>query len=64
MTVRVGRQIDRHAGNKCREVGAVVKVETAQEVLIGLAFARVLGDDHAGDELKHFTGARCGPGLE
>ena len=44
----MGRQVDRHAGDRGREVGAVVEVEAAQEVLVGLAVAGVLGDQQAG----------------
>ncbi len=34
------------------EVAAVVEVEAAQEVLVGLSVARVLGDDQAGHRLQ------------
>jgi hypothetical protein len=34
------------------DVGAVVRVETSQEILIGLSSSGVLDCDEAGDELK------------
>jgi hypothetical protein len=34
------------------------QIETAQEVLVGLAVATVLGDDHAGHEFQHSPGAQ------
>ena len=42
LAVRVRRHVDRHAGDRRREVGAVIEVEAAQEVLVGLALAAVL----------------------
>ena len=56
----VRRHVDRHAVDACREVGAVVEVEAAQEVLVGLAVARVLRDDHAGRRFQEFAGPGVG----
>jgi len=56
--VGVGGHVDGHAVDKGREVGAVVEVEAAQEVLVGLAVAAVLGDDHAGHEFEHLGRAQ------
>ena len=46
------------------EVGAVVEVEAAQEILVGLAVAAVLGDDEARHDLEHFAGAQDGAILQ
>ena len=40
-----------------REVGAVIEIETAEVVLVGLALPAVLADDHAGHGFQYFTGA-------
>ena len=45
--VRVRGHVDRNAGDRLREVEAVIEVEPAQVVLVGLALAAVLADDHA-----------------
>ncbi len=47
--MRVAGEIDGDPVDGEREVGAVIEVEPAQEVLVRLAVARVLGDDHAGN---------------
>ena len=64
LAVAVGRHVDRHAACRDREVGAVVEVEAAQEVLVGLAAARVLGGDGAGHGLDQLAGAELGSTLE
>src|SRR5882672_10753188 len=64
LAVPVARQIERHAVDMDREVGAMVEVEAAQEILIRLARAAVLGDDHAGDDLQHLAGPQQRPVLE
>jgi hypothetical protein len=64
VAVRVRRHVDRHAGDEGREVGAVVEVEAAQEVLVRLAVAAVLRDDHAGHELEQLGRAQRGPALD
>jgi hypothetical protein len=51
------RHVDGHAVDAGGEVGAVVEVEAEQEVLVGLAVARVLRDDEAGHELEHLARA-------
>ncbi len=60
LTVRVTDHIDRHTHHRSGEVAAVVKIETAQEILVGLAVAGVLGDDHAGNGFQHFSRAQQG----
>ncbi len=47
LAVPVARQVQRHAVQRGREVRAVVKIETAEEILVGLARARVLGRGQA-----------------
>ena len=61
MAVGVRRHVDRHAGDRRREVGAVIEVEAAQVVLVGLALAAVLADDDARHGLEHFAGAHDRP---
>ena len=57
LPVRVAGQVHRHTVDREREVGAVIEVEPAQEVLVRLAVPRVLGDDHAGDGLEQLAAA-------
>ena len=38
----------------------MIEVEAAQEILVRLAVAAVLGDDDAGDELKQVAGPSVG----
>jgi hypothetical protein len=58
LAVRVGGHVERHAFDPGREVGAVVEVEAAQEILVGLAVARMLRDHAARHRLQHFAGAQ------
>ena len=64
MAVRVRRHVHRHAGDEAREVGAMVEVEAAQEILVRLAITAVLGDDHTGHEFQHFGRAQGGPAFD
>ena len=57
----VGRHVHRHPRNRRREVGAVIEVEAAQEILIGLPFAAVLGDDQTRYRLEHLAVAHQRP---
>ena len=50
------RHVQRHAVEERREVGAVVQVEPAHEILIGLTAAGMLRDDQPGDGLQHLAG--------
>jgi len=61
LAMRMRGQVDRHAGEPGREVGAVVEVEAAQEVLVRLARAAVLRDDHARHVLEHLPGTQQWP---
>ena len=56
----VADHIDRHAHQLRREVAAVVEIEAAQKILVGLAVAGVLGDDHAGHRFEDFSRAQQG----
>src|SRR6185295_4710620 len=49
--------VDRHAGHRHAEVCAMVEIEAAQVVLIGLAFPTVLTDHDAGHRLEYFARA-------
>nr|WP_243453531.1 hypothetical protein [Polymorphobacter multimanifer] len=57
LAMAVAAIVERHAIEECSEVGAVIEVEAAQEILIGLAAARMLGRNEAGHNLKQFPGA-------
>ena len=54
--------VDRHTLGAGEEIGAVIQVETAQEVLIGFAGAGMLGGDHAGNHLHQLAHAQHGHG--
>jgi len=64
LTVRMGREVHLHAHHASQEVGPVVEVEAAQEVLVRLPRAAVLGDDHAGHELEHVGWTQRRAGLD
>ncbi len=61
LAVRVAGDVGRHADDGGGEIAAVVEVEAAQEILVGLAVARMLGDDHARYRLQQFGGAQQRP---
>ncbi len=63
LTVGVGRAVHRHAVDEAREIGAVVEVETPDQVLVGLALARVDGDHQTRDGLVELADAGDGPEL-
>jgi hypothetical protein len=54
----VAAHVDRRPVNEARQISAMIEVEAAQEILIGLAFARMLGGDEAGDVFGKFGDAR------
>ena len=64
LAMRMGRHVDRHAGEIDGKVGTVIQVEPAQEILVGLAVAAMLRDDHARHEFEHFAGPQHRPGLD
>ena len=41
----------------------MVKVEAAQEILVGLALSGMLGDDQAGHDLQRLAGPQEGNGV-
>ena len=59
----MGRHVDGHAVDPDREIGAVVEVEAAQEILVGFALAGMLGDDQAGHDLQRLAGPQEGHGI-
>ncbi len=56
LTVGVSAHVDRHVVDRDCEISAVVEIEAAQEILVGLAVAAVLRDDQAGYNFKRFGG--------
>jgi hypothetical protein len=58
LAVRMRRQVDRNAIDRGGEVRAVVEVEAAQEILVRLAVAAVLGNDQAGHRLEQLRRAQ------
>ena len=56
--------VDRDAVDAGREIRAVIQVEAAQEILVGLAIASMLGDHEPGHGLQQLTGAHHRAGLE
>ncbi len=60
----VRRQIHRHAGNRCREIGPVIEIEATQIILIRLSLAAVLTDRDAWHCFEHFAGPHHRPGVE
>ena len=58
----VAGHVHRQAVDAGGEVGAMVEVEAAQEVLVGLAVTRVLGDDDPRHEFQHLARAQRGAG--
>ena len=61
LTVRVRGHVHRDSIEVHRDVGAVIGVEPAQEDLIGLASALVLGEDQAGNDAKDVAGRAARP---
>ena len=58
LTVPVRRHVDRHALEPRLEIGAVVEVEAANEVLIRFAVSGVLRDDQSRDGLEQLAFSR------
>ena len=55
LTVRVGAHVDRHLVERDVDIGAVIEVEAAQEILVGFTLPTVLGRDQPGHELEYFA---------
>ncbi len=64
LAVGVGAHIDRHAVDRDGEIGAVIEIETAQEILVGLAVPAVLGDDQTRHDFERFRGPRQWSGVD
>ena len=64
MRVRTRRSVYGKSGHGRGEVGAMVKIETAQVVLVRLPPAAVLADDEARHRLEHLTSTHDRPRLE
>ena len=61
MAVAVRRHVHRNTGNRGREVGPVIEIESAQVVLIGFSLSAVLADDQSRNGLEHLTGPHDRP---
>ncbi len=64
LPVGIGGHVDRNTINGCGQIGAVIEVVAAQEVLICLAVPRVLRNDQPGDVLEHLARTEYGPCLD
>ena len=64
LAVRMGRFIDRHVVDEGREIGAVVEVEAADEILVRFAFAGMNGHHQARHRLQHLPDAIGGPQVD
>ena len=60
----MGAHVDRHVVDSDREIGAVVEIVAAQEILVGFALAGVLGHDQPGHGFQHFARPRHRPRVE
>ena len=54
----MGRQVEWHVVEEHREIRAVIKIETAQKILVRLPTASVLRDDDTGHSFKDFPTAQ------
>jgi hypothetical protein len=63
LPVAMSRHVDGHAVDPDRKIGAVIKIEAAQEILVGLTLSGMLGDDQAGHDLKRLAGPQEGHGI-
>jgi hypothetical protein len=59
--VTVRAQVHRHVVYIVGKVGAVIEIEAAQEILVGLAGARMLNGDEPRDDLQQLRDAQQGP---
>ena len=58
--MRVRRQVQRHTVEENGEIRAVVEIESAKKILVGLAAAGVLRDDETGKRLQNFSRTKDG----
>ncbi len=56
--------VHRNAIDAGGQIGAVIEVEAAQEILIGFAIARVLSDHESGHGFEQLAGTHHGTRLE
>ena len=54
----VGRQVQRHVVEEDGEIGPVIEIKAAHEILVRLPAAGMLGDDDAGHGFKNFAHAQ------
>src|SRR5438876_7375851 len=64
LPVSVRPEVDRHAVQRGEEVGTVIEVEPAQEVLVGLPGSAVLGDDEARHQFQYLAWSKDGSVLD
>lgn len=60
LSVAVSGHVDRHTVQGDGKISAVIEIEAAQKVLVGLALAGVLGDDQARNDFQRLAGPREG----
>lgn len=60
LTVTVGAVVCGHAIDSDVKIGAVIKVEAPNEILVGLAAAGVLGRDETGDDFEELSTSQGG----
>ena len=58
LPVRMAGHVDRDVVDAEREIGTMIQIESAQEVLVGLTAPAMLGDDHSGNVFHHFRRAQ------
>ena len=64
LAVTVAHRVDRHAVDEPGEIGAVIEIEAAHEVLLRLAAAGVLHGEQPRDLLREVLGPVVGPQRE
>jgi len=55
LAMPMGAHVDWHVLERDIDIGAVIEVEAAQEILVGLALPAVLGGDQSRHHLEHFA---------
>jgi hypothetical protein len=58
LAMPMGAHVDRHVVECDVDIGAVIEVEAAQEILVGLPLSAVLGGDQSRHDLEHFADSR------
>ena len=62
LSVRMRAHVDRHVVDEDRQIGAVVEIVAAEEILVGFALAAVLRDDQPGHGFQYVRPA-VSPGV-